>query len=165
MTASPRLRIFTLTLERVQTMRFTAVSCVLALVLPVCANAVEMELTCPSSVQVGKPLKVVAKFSNDLCANYTINRYMAGLAGNGNNALQMHGPKMVDTGGWVVPPATKLFPPKCYPNKPGTLQKTITVLNPVPDSLGGNVAVALVQLLTTRNQTISGKTCLVNIVP
>jgi hypothetical protein len=41
----------------------------------------------------------------------------------------------------------------------------ITVLNPVPDSLGGNMAVALVQLLTTRNQTISGKTCLVNIVP
>jgi hypothetical protein len=146
-------------------MKLSALSCVLALSLPLSANAIEMDLTCPASVQVGKPLKVVAKFSNDSCSNYTINRYMAGLAGNGNNALQMHGPKMVDTGGWIVPPATKLFPPKCYPNKPGTLQKTITVLNPVPATLGGNVSVALVQLLTTRNQTISGKTCLVNIVP
>lgn len=146
-------------------MRFTIVSCVLALVLPVCANAVEMELTCPPSVQVGKPLKIVAKFSNYSCTNFTINRYMAGLAGNGNNTLQMHGPKMVDTGGWVVPPATKLNPPNCYPNTPGTLQKTITVLNPVPATLGGNASVALIQLLTTRNQTLNGKTCLVNIVP
>jgi hypothetical protein len=98
-------------------------------------------LDCPVSVQIGEPLFVTVRYSNDSCTDsFDIKRMVRGVAGNSRGSVRLVGPKVITINPpEMVPPATGCFDPTSggpfNPNDliPGETSFMVRVSARVPD--------------------------------
>jgi len=126
--------------------------------LPAYAGDLGVSVACPTTVQVGQPLKVRVTLSNYNCTrSITIERLMLGVAGNGAGALEIQGPfnKTFDPPK-TVPAATC---PEPWNPKPGKISFRIPVINATPANYAGTMAMAYVETLDAQGHGQDGNQC------
>ena len=129
--------------------------------------AVGVQIACPASVKVGKPLTVTVNLYNwDCYESISVNRFMMRVMGNADGTLSglgIFGPYNRPLGTpKPVPAAT------CDTSEttPGTVTPfSLTVMSAVPASLSGKMATVDIEAITTKGQTFGGGECVVNVVP
>lgn len=127
------------------------------------AYALDVDLACPSTVKIGKPLAVTVYLKNWDYSPVTVSRSMAFLAGNSTSntfaSVGLWGPFHKNGFG------TKIVPGVNQNNwTPGTVAAfNITVINAVPNSLAGKMAVTGVDFLDSSGRSEGGNSCMVSV--
>lgn len=131
-------------------------------------DGADVQVVCPTSVTAGTALTVtVTPYNYNCTGSVTFNRAMVALGGNSGGTLGgagIWGPYNKTLTAWIIPAAT------CdgFGNviSPGVGQtRSQKIIGVVPPALGGTVAMAMFSFLSSSGESLSGGTCMVNVVP
>lgn len=141
--------------------------------MPVFADGdVDVEIICPSSVKVDTALKVTINFYNWDCSNSVqVGRVMKALIGNPEGSSlggTLGGAGIWGPFNWTFFAPRTLGPATCdiYGNEtPTSTTVTAKIIDLVPSTLSGTMAMAVVEAVTPSGESLGGGSCVVEVVP
>ena len=120
------------------------------------ASDVDITLSCPATVKVGRALKVTVKPYNYGDTAVSLSRYMTAVVANGTNA--------VGTAAFYGPFAKTLANPKSLAKLGGTTAAFSVPVTTAP-KVANKMALVILNFINNQGQDIGSDSCLVNIVP
>ena len=120
-----------------------------------CDSDIDVDLSCPTSVPTGSGFSVSVTVCNNEGSTATLTRGMVGLIGNAGGTLGgagIYGPFNKPLS-WSVPAYGCIY------------NKSVSVLNTVPASLGGKIAAVMFGIWTSKGCVIESDGCLVQVTP